>query len=50
MMSYLILMMNNPLIGVKNAAYHFGKNDIWSTGVSTESQNLTSVLHLRQDF
>ena len=23
---------------------------LWSTGVSTESQNLTSVLHLRQDF
>ena len=22
---------------------------LWSTGVSTESQNLTSVLHLRQD-
>ena len=23
---------------------------LWSTGVSTESQNLTSVLHLRQEF
>ena len=23
---------------------------LWSTGVSTESQNLTTVLHLRQDF
>ena len=23
---------------------------LWSTGISTESQNLTSVLHLRQDF
>ena len=23
---------------------------LWSTGVSTENQNLTSVLHLRQDF
>ena len=23
---------------------------LWSTGVSTESKNLTSVLHLRQDF
>ena len=23
---------------------------LWSTGVSTESQNLASVLHLRQDF
>ena len=23
---------------------------LWSTGVSTESQNLTSVLHLRQDI
>ena len=23
---------------------------LWSTGVSTESRNLTSVLHLRQEF